>query len=163
MFTADTVATKIRESETLGGNPMKVTPQRRLIFKALEGKTNHPTADDIYQEVKDIIPDISVATIYKTLNELVKLGLLAELRYDSEQSRFDPRTDQHSHLLCVGTKVNDKGKVVACGRLEDVSICFTSLAIPEHEQRGFMITGNEVIFQGYCPECQARMSAPVVA
>jgi Fur family ferric uptake transcriptional regulator len=159
MFTAEAVATKIRESETLGGNPMKVTPQRRLIFKALEGKTNHPTADDIYQEVKDIIPDISVATVYKTLNELVKLGLLLELRHDGEQSRFDPRTDQHSHLLCIGIKLNDKGKPVPCGRLEDVSVSFPELQMPETERRGFLITANEVIFKGYCPECQERMQA----
>jgi Fe2+ or Zn2+ uptake regulation protein len=157
MFTADAVAAKIRECETLGGNPMKVTPQRRLIFKALEGNTNHPTADDIYQEVKDIIPDISVATVYKTLNELVKLGLLLELRYDGEQSRFDPRTDQHSHILCIGTKPNEKGKMVPCGRLEDVSISFPQLHIPETERRGYMITESEVIFKGYCPECQQHL------
>ncbi len=161
MFTADTIAAKIRESETLGGNPMKVTPQRRLIFKALENKTNHPTADDIYQEVKDIIPDISVATVYKTLNELVKLGLLLELRHDGEQSRFDPRTDRHSHLLCIGTKYNEKGKLVPCGRLEDVSASFPALSVPDTEQKGFLIIGNEVIFQGYCPDCQAHMSARV--
>ena len=154
MFTADSVAAKIRESETLGGNPMKVTPQRRLIFKALENKTSHPTADDIYQEVKDIIPDISVATVYKTLNELVKLGLLGEIKHDGEQSRFDPRTDQHSHLVCIGTKTNEKGKVIRCGRLEDVSASFPQLSVPENEQRGFVITSNEVIFYGYCPDCQ---------
>ncbi len=154
MFTAETIAAKIRESETSGGNPMKVTPQRRLIFKALEGKTSHPTADDIYREVKDIIPDISVATVYKTLNELVKLGLLLELKHDGEQSRFDPRTDNHSHLMCIGTKTNEKGKEVPCSRLEDVSTSFPQLAVPAADQRGFKITTNEVIFYGYCPDCQ---------
>lgn len=158
MFTADAVATKIRESETLGGNPMKVTPQRRLIFKALEGKTSHPTADDIYKEVKDIIPDISVATVYKTLNELVKLGLLMELKHDGEQSRFDPRTDQHSHLMCIGDRVNEKGKKERCGRLEDVSTSFPHLSVPANEQRGFILVSNEVIFYGYCPECQPGLS-----
>ncbi len=159
MFTADAVAAKIRECETLGGNPMKVTPQRRLIFKALEGKTTHPTADDIYQEVKDIIPDISVATVYKTLNELVKLGLLLELKHDGEQSRFDPRTDQHSHLMCLGSRLNEKGKLVSCGRLEDISTSFPHLAVPESERRGFLLTSNEVIFYGYCPECQGQVGA----
>src|SRR4051794_7885153 len=162
MFTAEEVVARIRECETAGGNPMKITPQRRLIFKALEGKTSHPTADDIYQEVKDIIPDISVATVYKTLNELVKLGLLLELRHDGEQSRFDPRTDQHSHLLCIGTKFNEKGKPVPCGRLEDVSVSFPELQMPEEEQRGFLITANEVIFKGYCPDCQERQAPQVV-
>ncbi len=157
MFTADTVAAKIRESETLGGNLMKVTPQRRLIFKALEGKLNHPTADDIYQEVKGIIPDISVATVYKTLNELVKLGLLAEIKHDGEQSRFDPLTDQHSHLICIGKRQNDKGRIVQCARMFDVSATFDQLTVPQDEQHGFVITSNEVIFYGYCPDCQHQL------
>lgn len=154
MFTADSIATKIRESETLGGNPMKVTPQRRLIFKALEGKTSHPTADDIYQEVRSVIPDISVATVYKTLNELVKLGLILEIKHDGEQSRFDPRTDQHSHLACLGTKVNSKGKAIACGRLEDIALDISNLQIPDTQKQGFTIINHEVIFYGYCPDCQ---------
>ena len=154
MFTADSIATKIRESETLGGNPMKVTPQRRLIFKALEGKTSHPTADDIYQEVRSVIPDISVATVYKTLNELVKLGLILEIKHDGEQSRFDPRTDQHSHLTCLGTKVNDKGKTISCGRLEDIALDISNLQIPDAQKQGFTIVNHEVIFYGYCPDCQ---------
>jgi Fur family peroxide stress response transcriptional regulator len=157
MFTAEEIVARIRECETAGGNPMKITPQRRLIFKALEGKTTHPTADEIYREVKDIIPDISVATVYKTLNELVKLGLLLELKHDGEQSRFDPRTDQHSHLMCIGTRTNEKGRVVACGRLEDVSTSFPQLTVPAEEQRGFQVAYNEVIFYGYCPDCQQRL------
>src|SRR5690348_11143748 len=104
MFTVEEVIARLRESETARGVQMKITPQRRLIFKALEGNTSHPTADDIYREVKDIIPDIAIATVYKTLNELVKLGLLVELRHDGDLSRFDPRTDQHSHLMCLGTR-----------------------------------------------------------
>lgn len=156
MFTAENVIAKIRESETQGGHPMKVTPQRRLIFRALEGKTSHPTADDIYQEVKDIIPDISVATVYKTLNELVKLGLLLEIKHDGEQSRFDPRTDKHSHLMCTGEFINDKGKREQCAKLLDVSVSFPELQIPEKDQNGFMITGHEVIFYGLCPDCQTR-------
>jgi Fur family peroxide stress response transcriptional regulator len=159
MFTAEEVVARVRECETAGGNQMKITPQRRLIFKALEGKTTHPTADDIYREVKDIIPDISVATVYKTLNELVKLGILLELKHDGEQSRFDPRTDQHSHLMCIGTRRNEKGRTVACGRLEDVSSSFPQLSVPPEDQRGFKIAYNEVIFYGYCPECQQRMGA----
>jgi len=45
----------------------KVTPQRRLIYQALVNKTNHPKAEDIYEQVRAIIPDISLATVYKAL------------------------------------------------------------------------------------------------
>jgi len=151
MFTVDEVCEKLRE----GGK--KITPQRRLIYQALEGKTNHPTAEKIYDEVRAIIPDISLATVYKTLRELVDSHYLLELKIDGESSRFDPRTDQHSHLKCIGTTLNAKGEAVTCLRLEDISVTFPQLQVPENDQRGYLIISNEVVFFGYCPDCQARM------
>jgi Fur family peroxide stress response transcriptional regulator len=151
MFIADEICQKLRE------NGKKVTPQRRLIYKSLEGKTTHPTAEEIYNQVRAIIPDISLATIYKTLRELVESRFLLEIRVDGESSRFDPRTDHHSHLKCTGLKMNAEGSLVACGRLEDISVTFPTLKIPQEELRGFQILGNEVIFFGYCPDCQQAL------
>ncbi len=151
MFTVDEVCEKLRE------DGKKITPQRRLIYRALEGKTSHPTAEKIYDEVRAIIPDISLATVYKTLRELVDSHYLLEIKIDGESSRFDPRTDQHSHLKCIGTELDARGEVVPCPRLEDISMTFSQLQVPETERRGYLITSNEVVFFGYCPDCQARM------
>ena len=109
MFTVEEVCKKVRERATIDGNPMKVTPQRRLIFKALEGNNQHPTAENIHNQVREVFPDISLATVYKTLRELVEMGEILEIKHEGELSRFDPRTDDHSHLVCED-----------CGRLEDV-------------------------------------------
>jgi Fur family peroxide stress response transcriptional regulator len=150
MFVADDICQKLRE------NGKKVTPQRRLIYKALEGKTSHPTAEEVYNEVRSIIPDISLATVYKTLRELVEARLLLEIRVDGDSSRFDPRTDEHSHLKCIGMKAVSTGELEPCGRLEDISVTFPSLKIPQNELRGYKLIGNEVVFLGYCPECQSQ-------
>jgi len=120
----------------------KITPQRRLIYQALEGKTTHPRAEDVYSEVRATIPDISLATVYKTLRELVDMGELLEIKHDGEQSRFDPRTDQHNHLVCT-----------SCGRMEDVLQQFASVELNETEKRGFRIRQSEVVFWGLCPDC----------
>jgi Fur family peroxide stress response transcriptional regulator len=140
MFTADELCEKLRQSTD---KKKKVTPQRRLIYKALEGKTNHPTADEIWEEVKSIMPDVSLATVYKTLRELVETGDLVEIRHNNDSSRFDPRTDEHSHLLCM-----------ACNKLEDVSQIFPQLTLSSENKHGFRVVKNEVIFYGYCPHCQ---------
>lgn len=128
--------------ERLREEGKKITPQRRLIYQALEGKTTHPRAEDIYGEVRSIIPDISLATVYKTLRELVDMGELLEIKHDGEQSRFDPRTDQHNHLVCT-----------KCGRMEDVLQQFSGIELNETERRGFRIKQSEVVFWGLCPAC----------
>ncbi len=124
----------------------KVTPQRRLIFQALINKANHPKAEDVYEEVKAIFPDISLATVYKALRNLVEMGELLEIRYQWEQSRFDPVVTPHSHLICTG-----------CRSIENVS---QPLLIPEPantEKGGFNIQKSEIIYWGLCVECQANI------
>jgi Fe2+ or Zn2+ uptake regulation protein len=143
MFTVEEICRKIRERETTGGNPMKVTPQRRLIFKALEGNDRHPTAEDIHNEVRAVFPDISLATVYKTLRELVEMREILEIKHEGESSRFDPRTDNHSHLVCDN-----------CGRLEDVSQTYPDLTVPDGDRHGFVIRRNFIVFYGLCPDCQ---------
>ena len=143
MFTVEEVCKKVRERATIDGNPMKVTPQRRLIFKALEGNNQHPTAENIHNQVRAVFPDISLATVYKTLRELVEMGEILEIKHEGESSRFDPRTDDHSHLVCED-----------CGRLEDVSQTFPHLSISDADRHGFAISRNFVVFYGHCPDCQ---------
>jgi Fur family peroxide stress response transcriptional regulator len=128
--------------ERLRDEGKKVTPQRRLIYQALCDKTTHPRAEDIYEEVRAVIPDISLATVYKTLRELVEMGELLEIKHDGQQSRFDPRTDQHNHLVCT-----------SCGRMEDVLQQFPNIELNETERRNFQIKQSEVVFWGTCPDC----------
>lgn len=142
MFTVEELCVKLRQDKK------KVTPQRRLIYMALENKTSHPTADEIWEEVKVIVPDISLATVYKTLRELVKDNYLLEIRHNNDinrndSSRFDPHTEPHSHLLCL-----------KCNKLVDVSQTFGDLALSADNQQGFKVVKNEVIFYGYCLDCQ---------
>jgi len=86
----------------------KVTPQRLAICKLLLSSKNHPSADQIYQEVKKQYPTISLATVYFTLDLLKDLGLVQELGFSDRSSRYDPNTSPHINVICP-----------KCGRVYD--------------------------------------------
>ncbi len=119
-----------------------ITPQRRTIFEALEGATHHPSAEQVHEDVRRRLPDVSLATVYKTLKELVSMGEIAELSLHGDRSRYDPRVDVHSHLKCD-----------ICERVVDVDLDFAELVLPARCRAGFVVDRHEVVFYGRCPEC----------
>lgn len=141
METAHALCERLRE------RGYAVTPQRRTIFEVLEGVTHHPSAEQVHEEVRRRLPDVSLATVYKTLKELVQMGEIQELNYHGDRSRFDPRVDAHSHLKCR-----------RCGRLADVDLDFGHLKLSVEHSHGFNIERHEVVFHGVCGDCQAQVS-----
>jgi Fur family peroxide stress response transcriptional regulator len=124
----------------------KITPQRRAIFEILAQDDSHPTAEDIYQRVLSVMPDISRTTVYNTLRELVDLGELFEVENASEGgTRYDTNTDRHHHLFCL-----------KCHRLVDISRDFAALELSPEEAAGYQIVRRQVTFYGYCPNCQKQ-------
>jgi len=78
----------------------EVTPQRLAICKLILSSKDHPSAEQIYQEVKKTYPTISLATVYITLDLLKKLGLVQELGFSDRSSRYDPNNSQHINVIC---------------------------------------------------------------
>jgi Fur family peroxide stress response transcriptional regulator len=122
----------------------KLTPQRLAILECLEGNKGHPSAEDIYKEVRKRFPTMSFATVYNTLETLKNRGRLRELTIDPERRRYDPDTARHHHLICTG-----------CRKVADVHADFR-IKVPEEARRAFEITGNHVEFYGLCPECRRK-------
>ncbi|MFW9866353.1 MAG: Fur family transcriptional regulator [Candidatus Thorarchaeota archaeon] len=89
-------------------NGYKVTPQRLAIYKFISTRKDHPTADQIYQELKTDYPTLSLGTIYKTLHTLKELGLIQELGFDIGRIRYDPDMELHINLICA-----------KCGKITD--------------------------------------------
>lgn len=137
METAQALCERLRE------RGYAVTPQRRTIFEVLEGATHHPSAEQVFDEVRQRLPDVSLATVYKTLKELVQMGEIQELNYHGDRSRFDPRVEAHSHLKCRG-----------CGRLVDVLHDFGRFEVPLQQCCGFKVERHEIVFHGLCGDCQ---------
>jgi Fe2+ or Zn2+ uptake regulation protein len=122
----------------------KITPQRRAILELLANEDTHPTAEDIYQRIAETMPDITRATVYNTLHELVALGALSEVQDLSENRlRYDIHTGIHHHLFCT-----------RCHTLVDIYHDFENLSLTPEETAGFQILKHQVTFYGLCPACQ---------
>ena len=78
----------------------RLTPQRMAILDFLEGNTKHPTAHDIFREVKKTNPTVSFATVYNTVQSLGEIGELKELTIDPVRKHYDPDTRPHHHAIC---------------------------------------------------------------
>ena len=130
--------------QTVRERGLKVTPQRLMIFRILEGNTNHPSAEEIYQEVVQDYPTISLATIYKTLEALRDMGEILELKVDRRRKRYDPCTNPHHHIICS-----------KCGKIEDIFEDFSPhFKVATRINQRFKITGYHIEFYSICTRCQ---------
>ena len=78
---------------------LKATPQRLSILKILK-KHEHPTIDELYSQVKQEYPFISLATVYKNLNILQEQGLVVEINISNQKTCYDIYENKHMHLIC---------------------------------------------------------------
>lgn len=128
------------------GKGFKLTPQRIAILKFLDGNTNHPTAEDIYTEIKKKYPTVSFATVYNTVQALRDRGELLEITIDPQRKHFDPNPSAHHHIMCTG-----------CGKIGDVFTDYSkALDLPEEVTKEFSVTGNHVDFYGVCSSCRKK-------
>ena len=88
-------------SRRLTSARLKVTPQRIAIYADLLGRDDHPSPESLYQAVKDDLPRLSLATVYKTLDSLEGAGLISQVAISNETKRYDANLDSHHHLICT--------------------------------------------------------------
>jgi Fe2+ or Zn2+ uptake regulation protein len=123
---------------------LKITPQRRVIFELLAEDDSHPTADEIYQRVLSVMPEVSRTTVYNTLRELVALGELTTVEDLGESgTRYDTNGSHHHHLFCMH-----------CHALIDIGRDFAGVELSPEETAGYQIVKSQVTFYGICPDCQ---------
>lgn len=127
----------------------RLTAQRRVIAEVMTGEHVHLTADDVFERARAILPEVSRATVYNTLNELVGMGELLEMSHADGRKRYDPNVgERHHHLVCVD-----------CGRMLDVTA--DEPRLPVDQQHGFELLTVEVVFRARCPDCvRSQASAP---
>lgn len=119
----------------------RLTAQRRVIAEAMTGEHVHMAADEVLERAREALPEVSQATVYNTLNELVSIGELLEIAHADGRKRYDPNvTERHHHLVCVD-----------CGRMLDVHADDPNL--PADQRHGFEVLGVDVTFRARCPGC----------
>ena len=123
---------------------LRVTPQRRTIFRLLQGDTTHPTVETLYDRARAEVPTISLKTVYQTVHDLEALGELRVLDLGTGSVRVDPNVeDEHHHLVCT-----------ACGRVQDVALDVAHIHLPTRYRRVFAVDDVQVIFRGRCEQCE---------
>jgi Fur family peroxide stress response transcriptional regulator len=79
---------------------LKITPQRVVILEAIYKLNNHPTADNIIENIRESHPNIATGTVYKVLETLVENGLIRKVKTDKDIMRYDGIVENHHHLYC---------------------------------------------------------------
>jgi Fe2+ or Zn2+ uptake regulation protein len=139
MRTIDELTTLFRE------RGLKITPQRELIFRLLQGNATHPTAETVYLQAVEVMPMISLKTVYQVLNDLRGLGEIQSIEVGTGALRFDPNNSEHHHLVCQG-----------CGDVRDVHLDTTELSLSRGQRQGFSVEGVDVTFRGLCTTCRTK-------
>ncbi|MGW8951857.1 Fur family transcriptional regulator [Streptomyces sp. NPDC055709] len=134
--------------QRLRGRGWRMTSQRRVVAEVLDGDHVHLTADEVHVRAAQRLPEISRATVYNTLGELVSLGEVMEVSTDGRAKRYDPNAHRpHQHLVCS-----------ACGTIRDVHPTGDPLTgLPEQERFGFTVSEVQVVYRGLCPACAAGL------
>jgi Fur family transcriptional regulator, peroxide stress response regulator len=128
---------------------LPVTIQRRVVLEVLLGREDHPTTDQIFEEVKERAPGISRTTVYRVLETLVRLGVARMVCNPGASARFDPNVEQHHHLVCLH-----------CGKMTDLDDPrLNGLPLPNTRATGFEITDYTVHFRGACRDCRRKIKA----
>ncbi|MFE3196389.1 Fur family transcriptional regulator [Embleya sp. NPDC059237] len=135
--------------ERLRERGWRLTAQRRVVAEVLTGDHVHLTADEVHTRASRQLPEISRATVYNTLNDLVALGEIREVGTNARAKRYDPNAHRpHHHLICT-----------ECGTIRDINPPITPApTLTEAESLGFTITKTEITFRGLCPTCTSHPS-----
>ena len=129
--------------EALRKKGYKATPQRIAICRFALNSRDHPTAQQVYDQVKKIHPTVSLATVYKTLEVLKSLDLIQEINLPQGQGRFDSYMKPHINLICL-----------QCGNIVDLD---ETTAIEETRKVAaaakFKPKGQRIDIFGTCKGC----------
>ncbi len=133
----------INECKKLG---IKVTPQRIAIYKELTNTTDHPSTEEIFKKIRTYYPNISLTTIYRTLETFEKLGLISVVNILYNAARYDANLEPHHHLVCV-----------VCKKVEDFyDNSLANLNIPKEALLDYKLLGYTVQINGICTECRKK-------
>jgi len=89
--------------QALARGGQRPTRQREQVFAILLSQPDHPTADEVYARCRAQMPNISLATVYNCLEALMAAGLVRQVNFEREPSRFCPNQSEHAHFHCKET------------------------------------------------------------
>ena len=125
--------------------PKRYSKKRQAIIDCLKSTDAHPSAEWIYSALKPRFPDLSLATVYRNLGELIEKGEVRTLGVIAGRERFDGRTDSHAHAVCR-----------LCGKIMDLAIDPAIDSQTSSLADGFEVEYSSLEYVGLCAECKKR-------
>ncbi|OQY60194.1 MAG: transcriptional repressor [Desulfobacteraceae bacterium 4572_88] len=123
-----------------------MTRQRKVIMEELLRINNHPSADELYERVRQLIPRVSLGTVYRNLDVLSELGEIQRLELSGSLKRFDGNPRKHYHIRCMN-----------CDRIDDAPLAFQkNIEDKLNGETDYKIMGHRLEFVGLCPACFER-------
>ena len=131
-------------------NGIAMTHQRQVLYEVMQHMEGHPSPEDIYERVKEKIPAISLATVYKNIHLFVASGVLRELSLHHGSVRLEMNGEEHHHAVCS-----------KCKSVSDLDE--KSLGLLQKRKKlpgGFLVERYAVDVIGICATCQAEATGP---
>ena len=140
------MVSKITEAQSAPEIPeeiagLRMTRQRQEIYRILIEQRDHPTANEVFMRAKDCLPNLSLATVYNCLEALVQHGVIRQVNFERESSRFCPNLHEHGHFHDAATGVIHDIDFKPGVRISDV------LELPE----GAVVRDVEITLRGQIP------------
>jgi Fur family transcriptional regulator, peroxide stress response regulator len=129
--------------QTLKSKGLRVTPQRFAVYANLLARTDHPTAEQILNDLNQNAPTSSQATVYISLQTLRDAGLVREVLLEQGVCRYDANVTPHHHFRCQ-----------CCGEIEDIAWNQLQGIELQRLRPGLKVDGYEVTVYGVCDRCQ---------
>ena len=131
---------------------LKLTHQRLEIFNVLSSMLDHPSAEDVFEEVKKRIPTIAFDTVYRTLSLFERHGLIFKVNYLDGRKRYDSVAEPHCHLICT-----------RCRKIKDFYWPeVDQLKLPRETRRWGSIENKYLELRGLCQDCLTKDNKPQV-
>jgi Fur family peroxide stress response transcriptional regulator len=120
---------------------LKATPQRLCVLEVLKNY-GHATLEEIEKSTKIKFPTLSLSTIYRNLNEMLKKGILSEVKLANKKEYYEITKDDHAHLVCT-----------KCGKIEDFQINTDEIIKKAQASTCSKIYSTTISFENICEEC----------
>ena len=121
---------------------MRKSQQRDAVYSVVRSAESHPDAYWVYDKAREIIPDISLGTVYRNLGQLTESGKLTTVKSDDGVVRYDACTAFHAHFICR-----------KCGKITD-------LFIEPHDDEvigmGYSVEEEKRVYYGVCDQCNKK-------
>ncbi|MGD0612108.1 MAG: transcriptional repressor [Anaerolineales bacterium] len=122
----------------------RLTPQRVELVRLIAASAGHPSAAQLYTEMRPRFPTMSQATVYKTLALLKEINQVLEIDLRDDSHYDGNRPQPHPHLICM-----------QCNKIVDGDLDLDLSAIKRLEKTsGFQIVRPQIAFYGLCPDCR---------